>query len=60
MKSEKVFDKEGNELITPQEAEEMGYAKESTIRMRLKAGTLKGIKKGSVWLIKKDDLKQQN
>lgn len=59
MKNEKVFDKDGNELITPQEAEEMGYAKESTIRMRLKVRTLEGIKKGSVWLIKKDDLRQQ-
>ncbi len=55
---EKVYDKDGNELITPQEAEAMGYAKESTIRMRLMAGTLKGIKKGA-WLIRKDDVKRK-
>ncbi len=56
--SEKVYDKDGNELITPQEAEAMGYAKESTIRMRLMTGTLKGIKKGA-WLIRKDDVRKQ-
>lgn len=55
---EKVYDKNGNELITPQEADKMGYTKESTIRMRLKAGTLKGIKKGA-WLVRKDDVRKQ-
>ena len=55
----RVYDKDGNELITPQEAEAMGYAKESTIRMRLMAGTLKGIKKGA-WLIRKEDVRKQS
>ena len=56
---EKVYDKDGNELITPQEAEKLGYAKESTIRMRLMTGTLKGIKKGA-WLIRKEDVRKQS
>lgn len=56
---EKVYDKEGYELITPQEVERLGYAKESTIRMRLKNGTLKGIKKGA-WLVRKEDVKRKS
>ncbi len=58
--NEKVYDDDRNELITLQEAEELGYGKESTLKMRIHAGNLKAIKKGYFWLIRKDDVKKQS
>lgn len=57
--NEKVYDKDRKELITLQEAEEEGYGKESTLKMRIHSGTLRAIKKGT-WLIRKEDVKKQS
>ena len=57
---EKIYNKEGKELITLAEAEELGYAKADTLKMRVHAETLKGIKKGRDWFIVKEDVRKQS
>ncbi len=56
----KIYSKEGKELITLAEAEELGYAQAEALKMRIHAGTLKGIKKGRDWFVVKEDVKQQS
>ncbi len=57
--SEKIYNKKGKELITLQEAQEMGSGQADMFKMRIHAGTLKGIKKGRDWFIIKEDVKKQ-
>ena len=52
---DKIYNKEGKELITLAEAEEFGFAKADTLKMRVHAGTLKGIKRGRDWFVVKED-----
>ena len=56
--NEKIYDKERKELITLTEAEELGYGQADTLKMRIHAGTLKGIKKGKTWFVLKNDVKK--
>jgi len=56
--NEKIYNKERKELITLTEAEELGYGQADTLKMRIHAGTLKGIKKGKTWFILKNDVKK--
>ena len=44
--NEKIYNKEGMELITLAEAEKLGYALADTLKMRIHNKNLKGIKKG--------------
>ena len=56
---EKIYNKEGKELITLVEAEKLGYGQADTLKMRIHADTLKAIKIGKTWLVVKDDLKKR-
>ena len=56
----KVYNKEGKELITLAEAENLGYGQTDTLKMRIHAGTLKGIKNGRDWFVVKEDVKKQS
>lgn len=55
---EKIYNKERKELITLTEAEELGYGQADTLKMRIHAGTLKGIKKGKTWFVIKEDVRK--
>ncbi len=57
---EKIYNKEGEELITLTEAEKLGYAKADTLKKRLQLGLLKGIKKGKTWFVIKEDVRKQS
>lgn len=57
---EKVYNKEGEELITLVEAQELGYAQADTLKMRIHAGTLQAVKKGKTWFVVKDDVKRKS
>ena len=57
---DKIYNKEGKELITLAEAEKLGYGQTDTLKMRIHADTLKGIKKGRDWFIVKEDVKEQS
>jgi len=56
---EKIYNKEGKELISLAEAEKLGYAKADTLKMRIHAETLKAIKKGRDWLVAKEDVRKR-
>ena len=56
---EKIFNKDGKELITLAEAEKLGYGQQDTLKMRIHAKTLNAIKKGKTWFILKEDVKRQ-
>jgi hypothetical protein len=55
---EKVFNKKGKELITLADAEKLGYANATTLKERIKAGSLKGIKIAKTWLVVKEDVRK--
>ena len=57
--NEKIYNKERKELITLTEAEEFGYGQADTLKMRIHAGTLRGIKIGKTWLVIKEDVRKQ-
>ncbi len=56
---DKVFNKDGKELISIQEAERLGYGLADTFKMRIHAGTLKAIKIQRSWLVVKEDVRKQ-
>lgn len=56
---EKIYNKKGKELITLKEAEKLGYAEADTLKRRIQADTLKGIKKGKTWFVTKEDVRKQ-
>lgn len=56
---QKIFNVKRKELITLAEAEELDLAKATTLKERIKAGTLTGIKKGKTWFVVKEDVKKQ-
>lgn len=56
--SDKIFNKERKELITLTEAEKLGYAKVSTLKMRIHVGTLRAIKRGRDWFVVKEDVRK--
>lgn len=58
--NEKVYNKQGKELITLTEAKKLGYGNTSTFRMQILAGTLKAIKKGKTLLVLKEDVRKQS
>ena len=58
--SEKIYNKEGKELITLQEAEELGIAKADTLRKQIFLGNLKAIKKGKTWFVEKNYVRKQS
>lgn len=53
----KIYNEERKELITLAEAEKLGYAQAAALKMRIHAGTLKGIKKGRDWFVMEEDVK---
>ena len=57
---EKIFNKDGKELISIQEAEKLGYGLADTFKMRIHAGTLKAIKVQRSWLVEKDHVRKQS
>lgn len=60
---EKIYKKEGKrykEIITLAEAEKLGYAEADTLKRRIQAGTLKGIKKGKTWFVEKEYVRKQS
>ena len=59
---EKVFNKDGKELISIQEAEKLGYGLVDTFKMRIHADTdkeFKAIKIQRCWLVEKDYVKKR-
>lgn len=52
---DKIFNKQGKELITLTEAEELGIARAEALKMSILRGRLKAIKKGKTWFIEKKD-----
>lgn len=60
----KIYKKEGGkykELITLQEAEELGLAKADTLRKQIYLKRLKKvIKKGKTWFVEKDYVRKQS
>lgn len=58
--NERIYNKERKELITLKEAEELGYGQADTLKMRIHAGTLRGIKKGKTWFVIKYDVKKES
>ena len=57
--SHEIYNNDGKELITLSEAQRLGFARSETLKMRIHAGTLKGVKKGRDWFIVKEDVKKQ-
>ncbi|MBI3622802.1 hypothetical protein HY212_01820 [Candidatus Pacearchaeota archaeon] len=57
--NEKIYNKEGKELITLAEAEKLGLAQADTLKMRIHAKTLKAIKKGKTWFVEKDYVRKK-
>ena len=52
---DKIFNRQGKELITLVEAEELGIARAEALKMRILRGKLKAIFKGKTWFVEKED-----
>lgn len=57
---DKIFNKQGKELITLAEAEELGIARAEALKMSILRGTLKAIKKGKTWFVVKEDVRKKS